>query len=157
MKTQKIKQVLLGLIVPAVIVAAWICATHFGSIPTSILPRISMVWQAFLEMLQSGQLWNDLSVTLSRVLLPALRRIGNGSGVSDGNVKDDSQSAAANGDGDPADPYHCMDSADYSLVRHRRIVQGGGDRYGGILPHYDEHHERHLQYAGRLYRGGAAV
>ena len=68
MKTQKIKQVLLGLIVPAVIVAAWICATHFGSIPTSILPRISMVWQAFLEMLQSGQLWNDLSVTLSRVL-----------------------------------------------------------------------------------------
>ena len=89
--------------------------------------------------------------------LPALRRIGNGSGVSDGNVKDDSQSAAANGDGDPADPYHCMDSADYSLVRHRRIVQGGGDRYGGILPHYDEHHERHLQYAGRLYRGGAAV
>ena len=27
-----------------------------------------MVWQAFLEMLQSGQLWNDLSVTLSRVL-----------------------------------------------------------------------------------------
>ena len=37
MKTQKIKQVLLGLIVPAVIVAAWICATHFGSIPTSIL------------------------------------------------------------------------------------------------------------------------
>lgn len=68
MKTQKIKQVLLGLIAPAVIVAAWICATHFGSIPTSILPRISMVWQAFLEMLQSGQLWNDLSVTLSRVL-----------------------------------------------------------------------------------------
>ena len=41
MKTQKIKQVLLGLMVPAVIVAAWVCATHFGSIPTSILPRIS--------------------------------------------------------------------------------------------------------------------
>lgn len=33
MKTQKIKQVLLGLIVPAVIVAAWICATHFGKDP----------------------------------------------------------------------------------------------------------------------------
>ncbi|WP_407073356.1 ABC transporter permease, partial [Ruminococcus callidus] len=68
MKTQKVKQILLGLIVPVLILAAWICATHFGNIPTSILPKISMVWQAFLEMLQSGQLWNDLSVTLSRVL-----------------------------------------------------------------------------------------
>ena len=68
MKTQKVKQILLGLIVPVLILAAWICATHFGNIPTSILPKISIVWQAFLEMLQSGQLWNDLSVTLSRVL-----------------------------------------------------------------------------------------
>ena len=68
MKTQKVKQILLGLIVPVLILAAWICAIHFGNIPTSILPKISMVWQAFLEMLQSGQLWNDLSVTLSRVL-----------------------------------------------------------------------------------------
>ena len=68
MKTQKIKQVLLGLIVPAVIVAASIGICRLDSSTTSILPRISMVWQAFLEMLQSGQLWNDLSVTLSRVL-----------------------------------------------------------------------------------------
>ena len=55
MKAQSVKQILLGLIVPAVIVAAWICATHFGSIPTSILPRISMVWQAFLEMLEENR------------------------------------------------------------------------------------------------------
>ena len=47
MKTQKVKQILLGLIVPVLILAAWICATHFGNIPTSILPKISMVWQAF--------------------------------------------------------------------------------------------------------------
>ena len=52
MKTQKVKQILLGLIVPVLILAAWICATHFGNIPTSILPKISMVWQAFLEMLR---------------------------------------------------------------------------------------------------------
>mgnify|MGYP000829066383 FL=1 len=68
MKAQSVKQILLGLIVPVLILAAWICATHFRSIPTSILPKISMVWQAFLEMLQSGQLWKDLSVTLSRVM-----------------------------------------------------------------------------------------
>lgn len=68
MKAQSVKQILLGLIVPVLIFAAWICATHFRSIPTSILPKISMVWQAFLEMLQSGQLWKDLSVTLSRVV-----------------------------------------------------------------------------------------
>ena len=37
MKTQKVKQILLGLIVPVLILAAWICATHFGNIPTSIL------------------------------------------------------------------------------------------------------------------------
>ena len=48
MKAQSVKQILLGLIVPVLILAAWICATHFGSIPTSILPKISMVWQAFL-------------------------------------------------------------------------------------------------------------
>lgn len=68
MKAQSVKQILLGLIVPVLILAAWICATHFRSIPTSILPKISMVRQAFLEMLQSGQLWKDLSVTLSRVV-----------------------------------------------------------------------------------------
>ena len=68
MKAQSVKQILLGLIVPVLILAAWIFATHFRSIPTSILPKISMVWQAFLEMLQSGQLWKDLSVTLSRVV-----------------------------------------------------------------------------------------
>lgn len=68
MKAQKFKQILLGLILPVLIVAAWISATHFSHLPTSILPKISMVWQAFLEMLQSGQLWNDLSITLSRVL-----------------------------------------------------------------------------------------
>ncbi len=68
MKAQSVKQILLGLIVPVLILAAWICTTHFRSIPTSILPKISMVWQAFLEMLQSGQLWKDLSVTLSRVV-----------------------------------------------------------------------------------------
>lgn len=68
MKAQKFKQILLGLILPVLIVAAWISATHFGHLPTSILPKISMVWQSFLEMLQSGQLWNDLSITLSRVL-----------------------------------------------------------------------------------------
>lgn len=68
MKTKKFKQILLGLILPVLIIAAWVNATHFGHLPTSILPKISMVWQAFLEMLQSGQLWNALSITLSRVL-----------------------------------------------------------------------------------------
>ena len=68
MKTQKFKQILLGLILPVLIIAVWVSATHFGHLPTSILPKISMVWQAFLKMLQSGQLWNDLSITLSRVL-----------------------------------------------------------------------------------------
>lgn len=68
MKTKKFKQILLGLILPVLIIAAWVNATHFGHLPTSILPKISMVWQAFLEMLQSGQFWNDLSITLSRVL-----------------------------------------------------------------------------------------
>lgn len=68
MKTKKFKQILLGLILPVLIIAAWVNATHFGHLPTSILPKISMVWQAFLEMLQSGQLWNDLSITLSRVV-----------------------------------------------------------------------------------------
>ena len=47
---------------------AWFYATTRGNIPDGILPSISKVWQAFLEMVESGQLQGDLLVSLSRVV-----------------------------------------------------------------------------------------
>lgn len=54
MKTQKVKQILLGLIVPVLILAAWICATHFGNIPTSILPKFPWCGRHFWRCCKAG-------------------------------------------------------------------------------------------------------
>lgn len=68
MKKQKIKIIILGFVIPVLIIIAWYLATNFGNTPESILPKISTVIESFGAMLQSGQLWDDLSVTLLRVV-----------------------------------------------------------------------------------------
>ena len=68
MKNKKVKTILFGLIPPIAIIIAWYLATTFGSIPTSILPTIPMVKDAFINMCQTGQLQSDLAISLSRVV-----------------------------------------------------------------------------------------
>lgn len=63
-----LRKTVLALILPAVILAAWIYTTTFTQIPAGILPGISRVWKAFLDMTASGQLQSDLAVSLIRVL-----------------------------------------------------------------------------------------
>ncbi len=63
-----LRKTVLALILPAVILAAWIYATTFTQIPAGILPGIPRVWKAFLDMTASGQLQSDLAVSLIRVL-----------------------------------------------------------------------------------------
>lgn len=68
MNQLKLKQVGLGFLIPFIIVAAWFLATTFGSVPSSILPGLPKVGSTFTNMLESGRLGGDLSVSLLRVL-----------------------------------------------------------------------------------------
>ena len=62
------RKTVLGLVIPVIIVTFWFYVTTFGSIPTGILPSIPKVGETFVEMIQTGQLQQDLLVSLSRVL-----------------------------------------------------------------------------------------
>ena len=67
-KKETLKQILLGIIPAIVILLFWFLTTHFKDVPSSILPRISQVGNKFVEMLQNGQLQEDLVISLSRVI-----------------------------------------------------------------------------------------
>lgn len=77
------RKIILGLVIPILIIVLWFYTTTYGSIPSGILPSIPRVGTTFLEMIQSGQLQQDLLVSLSRVvkgyLLSALLGITLGS------------------------------------------------------------------------------
>lgn len=64
----KVKNILLALIPPAIIIFAWFYATNFGNVPQAILPKISLVKDAFVSSTKSGQLLNDLKESLGSVL-----------------------------------------------------------------------------------------
>ena len=66
MKT--LRKVLLGLVVPALVLLAWFCYTTFTDVPNSLMPKISKVFETAGEMVSSGQLWGDLSVSIIRVI-----------------------------------------------------------------------------------------
>lgn len=51
-----------------IVLFLWFVTTEFGSVPSTILPELSKVGQTFLEMVQSGQLGTDLSISLMRVV-----------------------------------------------------------------------------------------
>ncbi len=68
MKVNKIKSVLLGILLPAVILLLWFYSTNYTDTPESILPRISTVGKKIAEMVQTGQLQEDLGISLGRVL-----------------------------------------------------------------------------------------
>ena len=63
-----VRRVVLALIIPTAIVVFWIYAKATMDIPDGILPTITAVGEAFVEMASSGQLWGDLSVSLLRVV-----------------------------------------------------------------------------------------
>ena len=68
MKIRKFKDIGLGLIIPIIVILAWFAATTYGSVPSSILPGLPRVRETFVNMLQSGRLASDLSVSLLRVV-----------------------------------------------------------------------------------------
>ena len=68
MKTDVLRKAGMAVIVPIVIVIAWFLATTYNEIPVGILPPLSMVGSAFVEMIQSGELLTDLLISLGRVV-----------------------------------------------------------------------------------------
>lgn len=65
---KRVKNTLLALIVPVLVVAFWWYVTNFTDTPSTILPKISAVGARIRLMLESGQLQEDLKVSLLRVL-----------------------------------------------------------------------------------------
>lgn len=65
---EKTKNVLLSILIPVVVVIFWYYATNYTDISGSILPKISKVGVAFQDLVQKGQLQEDLSVSIGRVV-----------------------------------------------------------------------------------------
>lgn len=68
MKAAYFRKVILALIIPAIILSAWYFTTTYGSVPRGILPTIPMVGDAFVDLIKSGKLKEDLLISLSRVI-----------------------------------------------------------------------------------------
>lgn len=62
------KSLLIRLLLPFLLLLAWITATQLALVPRAILPPVGKVANAFLDLAISGQLVRDILASLSRVL-----------------------------------------------------------------------------------------
>lgn len=58
----------ISIIVPVLFLLAWEYAGRTGLIKQSILPRPTIIWQSFKDMVETGKLWKHTSITIVRVL-----------------------------------------------------------------------------------------
>lgn len=65
---EKIRTILLGLIIPVMVVLLWWYVTNYGDTPESILPKISTVGKSMKELIKNGTLQSDLMISIERVL-----------------------------------------------------------------------------------------
>lgn len=65
---RRVQKTLLAVILPIIIFILWWTSTKDGKIPVGILPPISLVKKGFQEMVESKELWQDLSISLGRLL-----------------------------------------------------------------------------------------
>jgi sulfonate transport system permease protein len=63
-----IKNIVLSLLIPVIVVIAWYYVTTNGVVNSAILPTIKSVFLAFQKNLASDQLQTDLVISLSRVI-----------------------------------------------------------------------------------------
>lgn len=63
-----VRKIILAFVIPVIILFVWFFMTTYGNIPTGVLPTIPAVGKAFVDMVKSGQLQEDLLVSLGRVL-----------------------------------------------------------------------------------------
>lgn len=63
-----IMQGVVAVIAPVAVVVLWGLASHFGLIRASILPSPQRVWETLVSLCASGQMAEDLSISMIRVL-----------------------------------------------------------------------------------------
>lgn len=64
----KARKICLGLLIPCIIIAAWWFVTTFREVPKSLLPGLPDVGNTLIRTWNSGQLQQDLAVSLVRVV-----------------------------------------------------------------------------------------
>ena len=68
MKSETIRKTALALVLPVLVIVSWHWVTTSGSVPAGILPGLKRVGTALQGMIHSGQLQQDLLISLSRVV-----------------------------------------------------------------------------------------
>ena len=61
-------KILLKFFIPVLVVTFWLYATHVQEISPSILPKITSVGKAFIDLIKKGTLQKDLSISILRVV-----------------------------------------------------------------------------------------
>lgn len=69
MKIEKLKNVLIGLIVPLTVLVAWVLVTRNELFSAQLLPPPQMLFETWLDMQRSGELADNMNVSLARVVL----------------------------------------------------------------------------------------
>ena len=64
----KIKNALLVLVLPVVIIILWFLATQHNWVNQSVLPSPQKVWNSLYKLIQTGSIWQHIGSSLSRVL-----------------------------------------------------------------------------------------
>lgn len=62
-------RILLGLLLPAAILLTWQIVTTSGLVEPYLLPAPAAVFEAGVELAESGQLWTHIAISVQRVLL----------------------------------------------------------------------------------------
>ena len=65
---KRVKAFVLTILIPVIVIIAWIYATNYTDVSTSLLPKISTVFEAFKRQLENGQLKEDLGISIIRVI-----------------------------------------------------------------------------------------
>lgn len=65
---RKIQNFVLSIAAPVILVLVWMIATNTGAVRTTILPAPQRIVSTFISLCASGKLWQDMSVSILRVL-----------------------------------------------------------------------------------------
>ncbi len=65
---KKVKAIILSILIPVVVVLFWVYATNYTDVSTSLLPKISTVFEALKAQIKNGQLKEDLGISIGRVI-----------------------------------------------------------------------------------------
>lgn len=68
MAVETVKNTLIGLVVPLLLLAAWVVVTRFELVSVQLLPPPGMLLDTWLEMQKSGELADNMKISMIRVL-----------------------------------------------------------------------------------------